>query len=295
LSKTGKLDTHITIRRIRTTSAATLMSRFRQMQGCPSPQRCHPPAPDWQQAEEVQDLRPGGGYTHGWPRIAGNNGWLKTLNVQGRQRFRNPGQEFAEDVLLTRSSHSVSPMNEVTRILSAIDQGDPNAAAELLPLVYDELRQLATHKLAHEKPDHTLQATALVHEAYLRLVEVEQAPGWHSRGHFFAAAAEAMRRILIDQARHKQSQRQGGGRKRQPLEHVDIAAPEASVDVLALDEALERFAQVDRLKADLVKLRYFAGLTIPQAAEALGISATTADRYWAYARAWLHAELKKGG
>jgi RNA polymerase sigma factor (TIGR02999 family) len=200
------------------------------------------------------------------------------LDVQGRPRFRNPRKEFAEDIPLTISSHPVSPMNEVTRILSAIDRGDPDAAAELLPLVYDELRQLAAHKLAHEKPDHTLQPTALVHEAYLRLVHVEQAQSWHSLGHFFAAAAEAMRRILIDQARHKQSQRQGGGRKRQPLEHVDLAAPEPDVDVLALDEALERFAQVDRLKADLVKLRYFAGLTIPQAAEALGISATTAER-----------------
>jgi RNA polymerase sigma factor (TIGR02999 family) len=185
-------------------------------------------------------------------------------------------------------------MNDVTRILSAIEQGDPQAAEQLLPLVYGELRQLAAHKLAHELTGQTLQPTALVHEAYLRLVDVEQAQSWHSRGHFFAAAAEAMRRILIDQARHKQSQRQGGDRKRQPLEHVDIAAPEPAVDVLALDEALERFAQVDQLKAELVKLRYFAGLTIPQAAEALGISATTADRYWAYARAWLHAELNKG-
>jgi RNA polymerase sigma factor (TIGR02999 family) len=186
-------------------------------------------------------------------------------------------------------------MNDVTRILSAIELGDPHAAAQLLPLVYDELRRLAAQKLAREKPDQTLQATALVHEAYLRLVDAGPAPGWNSRGHFFAAAAEAMRRILIDQARHKQSQRHGGGRARRPLEHVEIAAPEPSLDVLALDEALERFAQVDPQKAELVKLRYFAGLTIPQAAEALGISATTADRYWAYARAWLHAELKKGG
>jgi RNA polymerase sigma factor (TIGR02999 family) len=186
-------------------------------------------------------------------------------------------------------------MSEVTRILSAIGQGDPHAAGLLLPLVYDELRRLAAARLAHETPGQTLQATALVHEAYLRLVEGEAGRRWDSRGHFFAAAAEAMRRILIDQARHKQSQRRGGGQKRLPLEHVEIAAPEPSLDVLALEEALARFEQADRLKADLVKLRYFAGLTVEQAAEALGISATTADRYWSYARAWLHAELKKGG
>jgi RNA polymerase sigma factor (TIGR02999 family) len=185
-------------------------------------------------------------------------------------------------------------MSEVTRILSAIEQGDPSAAEQLLPLVYDELRQLAAQRLAHEKPGHTLEATALVHEAYLRLVSAEGLQSWDSRGHFFAAAAEAMRRILIDQARRKQSGRRGGGQKRLPLEHVEISAPEPSLDLLALDEALERFEQVDRVKADLVKLRYFAGLTIPQAAEALGISSTTADRYWSFARAWLHAELKKG-
>jgi RNA polymerase sigma factor (TIGR02999 family) len=185
-------------------------------------------------------------------------------------------------------------MNEVTRILSAIEQGEPHAAEQLLPLVYDELRRLAAQRLAREKPGETLQATALVHEAYLRLVGEEKGQHWDSRGHFFAAAAEAMRRILIDQARHKQSQRRGGGWKRQPLDHQQIAAPVPSLHVLALHEALERFERVDRLKADLVKLRYFAGLTIPQAAEALGISSTTADRYWSYARAWLHAELKKG-
>jgi RNA polymerase sigma factor (TIGR02999 family) len=186
-------------------------------------------------------------------------------------------------------------MTTVTRILSAIEAGDPHAAKELLPLVYDELRQLAAQRLAQEKPGQTLQATALVHEAYLRLVDVEQAQPWNSRGHFFAAAAEAMRRILIDQARQKQSQRRGGGCERQSLEQAEIAAPEPSLDVLALHEALERFSQSDPVKADLVKLRYFAGLTIPQAAEALGISPTTADRYWSYARAWLHAELKRDG
>jgi len=185
-------------------------------------------------------------------------------------------------------------MTDITRILSAIEQGDPSAAEQLLPLVYDELRKLAAQKLAQEKPGQTLQATALVHEAYLRLVDTENAPCWDSRGHFFAAAAEAMRRILIDQARRKQSQRGGSGRKRQDVEHVEIAAPEPSLEVLALHDALERFEQVDELKARLVKLRYFAGLTIPQVAQALGISTNTADRWWSYARAWLHAELKKG-
>jgi RNA polymerase sigma factor (TIGR02999 family) len=148
--------------------------------------------------------------------------------------------------------------------------------------------------LTQEKPGQTLQATALVHEAYLRLVGAEDGKAWDNRGHFFAAAAEAMRRILIDLARTKQSQRRGGGRQRIELEHVDMAAPETGSDVLALNEALSRFEQVDPVKAQLVKLRYFAGLSIPQAAQVLGISSTTADRYWAYARAWLHAELKRG-
>jgi RNA polymerase sigma factor (TIGR02999 family) len=193
------------------------------------------------------------------------------------------------------------PVSDLTQILSAIDQGDPHAAEQLLPLVYDELRQLAAQKLAQEKPGQTLEATALVHEAYVRLVapargeaSARRDPHWHSRSHFFAAAAEAMRRILIDQARHKHSQRHGGGRQRRPVDEVELAAPEPSLDVLALHEALERFEQVDRVKAELVKLRYFAGLSLPQAAALLGISPTTADRYWAYARAWLHAELKKG-
>ncbi len=184
-------------------------------------------------------------------------------------------------------------MSEVTRILSAIEQGDPQASEQLLPLVYNELRELAAQRLAQEQPGQTLQATALVHEAYLRLVDVKQAQLWNSRGHFFAAAAEAMRRILIDQARRKQSQRGGGGRQRRDVEHLAIAVPEPSLDILAVNEALERFEAVDPVKARLVKLRYFAGLTIPQAADALGISTTTADRHWSYARAWLHAELKK--
>jgi RNA polymerase sigma factor (TIGR02999 family) len=189
-------------------------------------------------------------------------------------------------------------MTDVTRILSAIEQGDPAAAEQLLPLVYDELRRLAAARLAQEKPGQTLDATALVHEAYLRLIGDQPAAQarehWNSRGHFFAAAAEAMRRILIDQARRKHSQRRGCGQKHRPLDQVEIAAPEPSLHVLALNEALERFEKIDRVKAELVKLRYFAGLTLPQAADVLGISGTTADRYWSYARAWLHTELKKG-
>jgi RNA polymerase sigma factor (TIGR02999 family) len=186
-------------------------------------------------------------------------------------------------------------MSEVTRILSAIEEGDPNAAGQLLPQVYDELRRLAAQKLAQEKPGQTLQATALVHEAYLRLVDTEKGQHWNSRGHFFAAAAEAMRRILVDQARRKLSLRGGGNLQRQPIEDQEIEAPEPSVDLLAVHEALERFQDVDAAAAQIVKLRYFAGLTIPQIAEALGISTSTADRSWAYARAWLHAALKRDG
>lgn len=182
-------------------------------------------------------------------------------------------------------------MSDVTRILSAIEQGDQFASEALLPLVYDELRRLAAQRLSQEKPGQTIQATELVHEAYLRLVDVEKAQHWNSRGHFFAAAAEAMQRIMVEQARRKKSQKHGGGREREELEHVQIAAPESSFDILVIHEALERFKEIDPLKASLVKLRYFAGLTIPQAADALGISTTTADRYWAYARAWLHTEL----
>jgi RNA polymerase sigma factor (TIGR02999 family) len=184
-------------------------------------------------------------------------------------------------------------MSDVTRILSAIEQGDPHATEQLLPLVYDELRQLAAQRLAQEKPGQTLQATALVHEAYLRLVQGEQVPHWNSRGHFFAACAEAMRRILVDQARRKLSLRRGGNLQRRPIEDQEIEEPDPSVDLLAVHEALERFQGVDATAAQIVKLRYFAGLTIPQAAEALGISTSTADRSWAYARAWLHTALKQ--
>jgi RNA polymerase sigma factor (TIGR02999 family) len=181
-------------------------------------------------------------------------------------------------------------VSEITRILSAVSQGDPHAAEQLFPLVYDELRQLAAQKLAHEKPGQTLQPTALVHEAYLRLVGQEEPPPYQDRGHFLAAAAAAMRRILIDNARRKQTQKRGGGLQRQPLEAV--AAPEPDDELLALDEALQKLADRDPQKARLVELRYFAGLTGEQAAEVLGISPTTADRHWAYARAWLQAEVR---
>ncbi len=162
---------------------------------------------------------------------------------------------------------------------------------QLLPLVYDELRKLAAAKLAHENPGQTLQATGLVHEAYVRLVDTEKLQDWDSRGHFFAAAAEAMRRILVDNARKKQSLRRGGSAKRLPFEHLEPSAIAPDENLLALDEALIRLEQLDKIKADLVKLRYFAGLTITQAAKALGVSTTTANRYWTYARAWLHEEL----
>jgi RNA polymerase sigma factor (TIGR02999 family) len=183
-------------------------------------------------------------------------------------------------------------MSVVTRILSQIDSGDPAAAEQLLPLVYDELRKLAAAKLAQEQPDQTLQATALVHEAYLRLVGQEgQQSSWDNRGHFFAAAAEAMRRILVETARRKRSSKHGGDLARHDVADVLVAAPEIGEDLLALDDALDRLAEKDPLKADLVKLRHFAGLTIDEAAHALGISTTTANRYWANARAWLHQEI----
>jgi RNA polymerase sigma factor (TIGR02999 family) len=185
-------------------------------------------------------------------------------------------------------------MREITQILNAIDQGDPHAAAQLLPLVYDELRTLAAQKLAREKPGQTLQATALVHEAYLRLVDGEKGKQWDSRGHFFAAAAEAMRRILVENARRKQTHKHGGGRQRRDLDADALAAPEPHVDVLALDAALRRLAEHDPLKARLVELRYFAGLTGDQAAAVLGISASSADRQWVYTRAWLRRELGFG-
>jgi len=207
-------------------------------------------------------------------------------------------------------------MSDVTRLLSAIDRGEPQAAEELLPLVYTELRKLAAAKMAQEKPGHTLEATALVHEAYLRLVgngardlglgadespseSLPRAPNpehrtpvpWDSRGHFFAAAAEAMRRILVDSARRKSRLKRGGNLEQQPIDDEAIAAPEIDLDLLELDAALDKLAAQDPRKAELVKLRYFAGLTQQQAARALGIGISTADRDWAYARAWLFREI----
>jgi RNA polymerase sigma factor (TIGR02999 family) len=183
-------------------------------------------------------------------------------------------------------------MTDLTRILPAVDQGDPHAAEQLLPLVYEELRQLAEHKLSCEKPGQTLQATALVHEAFLRLVDADKALAWNSRGHFFAAAAEAMRRILVENARRKQSVKHGGGRVRQDLDAIQPAAPEQREDLLALDEALTRLTATDATAARLVQLRYFAALTLPEAAEVLGVSARTAGRLWTFARAWLRREVE---
>ena len=183
-------------------------------------------------------------------------------------------------------------MNDVTRLLTSIDQGDPSAASQLLPMIYDELRKLAAQKLACEQPGQTLQATALVHEAYLRLVENGEGAHWSGRGHFFAAAATAMRRILIERARRKRRAIHGGGRQRQELDANLVASPEPDEDLLALDAALAKLAERDPVKARLVELRYFAGLTGEEAAEIVGISARTADRYWLYARAWLRREME---
>jgi RNA polymerase sigma factor (TIGR02999 family) len=192
-------------------------------------------------------------------------------------------------------------MTEVTRILSAIEHGDPHAAEQLLPLVYDELRKLAAQKLARDVPDQTLQATDLVHEAYLRLVRPANGsrdrpgePHWDGRGHFFAAAAESMRRILINRARDRRRLKRGGGWRRLRLEHIDISLAEPPDELLLLDGALDQLAKEDPACAELVKLRFFAGLTLDEAARALGVVRRTADRYWAFARAWLYAALRKG-
>src|SRR5262245_20995347 len=182
-------------------------------------------------------------------------------------------------------------MTDVTRILSAIEGGDPHAAEELLPLVYDELRKLAAQKLAWEKPGQTLEATGLVHEAYVRLVDGDKIPHWHSRGHFFAAAAEAMRRILVDNARRKNAERHGGGWHRQDLIDAELAIDSTGEDLCAVDEALSQFAKRDPEAARLVELRFFAGLSLDDAARCLGVSPRSAYRQWAYARAWLRRKL----
>jgi RNA polymerase sigma factor (TIGR02999 family) len=183
-------------------------------------------------------------------------------------------------------------MSEVTRVLNAIEQGEPRAADQLLPLVYEELRKLAASKMSHEAAGQTLQPTALVHEAWLRLVGKEN-PRWNNRGHFFGAAAEAMRRILIENARRKLARRHGGGQVRLDVDELELAYPGSDDQVLAINDALEKFAALDQPKAELVKLRYFAGLTIEQAARVLGVSEATAKRWWAYARAWLYAEVNQ--
>jgi RNA polymerase sigma factor (TIGR02999 family) len=186
-------------------------------------------------------------------------------------------------------------MNDVTRILNAIEAGTPQAADELLPLVYNELRKLAAARLVHETPGQTLQATALVHEAFVRLVGNHAQQAWNSRGHFFAAAAEAMRRILVEQARRKRRLKHGGQFQRVDLDSACAVSQPQSIDLVALDEALTKLAADEPAKVELVKLRYFAGLTMPESAAALGISLATAERYWTFARAWLYSELTESG
>jgi RNA polymerase sigma factor (TIGR02999 family) len=186
-------------------------------------------------------------------------------------------------------------MNEVTRILADIADGDAHAAAQLLPLVYDELRRLAAARLAAEPSGNTLQPTALVHEAYLRLVGTAEDNRWDSRGHFFAAAAEAMRRLLVENARRKKRHKHGGDRRRVSLEAAEFMAQAPSEDLEALDEALTRLTAHDPVKAEVVKLRFFGGLTMPEVAQSLNLSLTTAERYWTYARTWLYAELTDEG
>lgn len=183
-------------------------------------------------------------------------------------------------------------MPDITQILQQIERGDSQAAGDLLPVVYEELRQLAARKLAHEQPGQTLQATALVHEAYLRLVKPGDAPAWSGRRHFFAAAAEAMRRILVESARRKRRLKRGGELVRTEFDEQLALAPEVQEDLIALDAALTRLAATDKVAADLVELRYFAGLTMTEAADSLGLAPRTADRTWAYARAWLHREIQ---
>jgi RNA polymerase sigma factor (TIGR02999 family) len=185
-------------------------------------------------------------------------------------------------------------MDEITRVLHAMEKGDPQAAGKLLPLVYEELRRLAAQKLSHEAPGQTLQATALVHEAYLRLIGPGNEPPWDGRGHFFGAAAEAMRRILVDNARRKHRLKRGGMLKRVDLDEARPLALDRSEDLMALDEALDLLAAEDLQKAELVKLRFFAGLTLEEAARCLGISRATANRSWSYARAWLFDRLREG-
>lgn len=223
-------------------------------------------------------------------------------SLQSKPTWRNTHRVFASSafylarggligVKAFRSNRPSLPMSEVTRILCAIENGDPRAADELLPLVYDELRKLAAQKMAHEAAGQTVQATGLVHEAYLRLVDVEKAQQWNSRGHFFAAAAEAMRRILVERARRKGRIKHGGQKQRVDLDSACSVTEAPSLDLVALDEALTRLAAQEPAKAELVKLRFFAGLTMPDAARAMDISLATAERFWTFAKSWLYAEL----
>ena len=187
----------------------------------------------------------------------------------------------------------IAPMSDVTQLLHAIDAGDPKAAAQLLPLVYEELRKLAAAKMAQERPGQTLQATALVHEAWLRLAGPDEQKAWNSRGHFFGAAAEAMRRILVDRARQKARVRHGGKLERVDLDHVKLATEDGDETVLAMHDALDALARESPLKAEIVKLHYFTGLEYPEISQALGLSLSTVERHWAYARSWLYREMKK--
>jgi len=190
-----------------------------------------------------------------------------------------------------RRSYWLAGMSDVTRILAAVERGDPLASDQLLPVVYEELRRLAAQKMAQETPGQTLQSTALVHEAYMRLIDGDEVPHWTGRGHFFAAAAEAMRRILIERARGKARMKHGGDWHRVDFEMLDVASGVSPDQFVALDEALSRLAELDQVAGELVKLRYFAGLSVDDAASALGVSTATAYRHWAYARAWLRTEL----
>jgi RNA polymerase sigma factor (TIGR02999 family) len=212
-------------------------------------------------------------------------------NLAGRRRGSQDKSVRTARLRIGAVAVMLAVMNEVTHLLNTIEDGDPQAAARLLPLVYDELRRLAAQKMAQEKAGQTLQATALVHEAYLRLVGKGDEPSWSSRGHFFAAAAEAMRRILVENARRKQRICHGGSYERLDLDNVDLPAAATPEDVLALDEALERLAQEEPQAVRVVKLRYFAGLTIAQTADALDLSVRTTNRHWSYARAWLYRQL----
>jgi RNA polymerase sigma factor (TIGR02999 family) len=226
--------------------------------------------------------------------------FLKRIAKKSISRFVSNAESGHDESSMRRKSpawirfqqrFTLCDMTEATKILRQISHGETLAAERLLPLVYDELKKLAAARLAHELPGQTLQPTALVHEAYVRLVDVEQVQGWHGRGHFFAAVSEAMRRILVDAARRKRREKHGGNRHRVPLGDVAPAVPDVREDLLALDDALTRLATHDPQAVRLVELRHFAGLSVPEAAQVLGISTRTAERLWTYARAWLHREI----